>query len=127
MTEIQSRVRAYFAALPPDARREVKKLRMAIREAAPAATEAFGYGIPGFKLDGRVFLWYAGWKNHVSLYPMSDAIRRRHAAALEGCGFSTGTIRFPLATPPSAALVKRLAKARLAEMKSAARSQPRHP
>ena len=121
--EIQAQLREYFAALPPDARREVKKLRAVIRETTPAASEAFGYGIPGFKLDGRVFLWYAGWKNHVSLYPMSEAIRRQQAAALEGCGFSKGTIRFPLASPPSAALVKRLAKARLAEMKSAARKK----
>jgi uncharacterized protein YdhG (YjbR/CyaY superfamily) len=115
--QIRIKIQTYFASLPPDTQMKLRKVRAAIRVAAPRATETFGYGIPGFRLDGRLLIWYAGWKQHLSFYPAGVALIRALGFDPETHGTSKGTIRFPLNEPPSGAVVKRLVKARVAELK----------
>ena len=114
---VATQIREYIAALPPAQRKILKQMRQATRAAAPKADESFTYRIPGFKLDGRSLIWYAAWKNHVSMYPIGPALVRAHAPGLKNYESSKGTIKFPIDSPPSAALVKRLVKARMAELK----------
>jgi uncharacterized protein YdhG (YjbR/CyaY superfamily) len=113
---VEALTKGYLNALPPDVRKILVGMRAAIRGAAPKATAVFSYGIPGFRLDGKPLVWCAAWKAHVSLYPVGPA--QLEKAGIDAAKYETskGTIRFPLSKPPSAALVKRLVKARMAEL-----------
>jgi uncharacterized protein YdhG (YjbR/CyaY superfamily) len=122
---VEKEMRAYFAALSPDVRRALKKLEKMVHAAAPRAAQGFSYRMPCVRIDDRPVVWYAGFKRHVSMFPMTAPIVRAHAAALRGYEKSTGTIRFPLDELPSAALVKKLVASRLLEMHKATSRSPR--
>ena len=59
----------YIAAQPEAIRPTLERVRAAIRKALPDAEEAISYQIPAYKVQGRVALYFAGWKGHYSIYP----------------------------------------------------------
>lgn len=113
-------IEAYLKSQPPRTRVALRKLRETIKAAAPDAVENFSYRMPGFKLDGKALVWYAGWNEHTSLYPITGAIQGAFARDLKRFQTSTGTVRFPLDHPLPLVLVRRLVKARVAEVRGKA-------
>jgi len=107
----------YLAAVAEPARTTLQKTRAAIRAAAPPeATEGISYGMPVFKFKG-VLVWFAAFADHCSLFPTAGVIAA-FKNELESFPTSKGTIQFPLDKPLPAALVKKMVKARLAQIES---------
>ena len=103
----------YLAALSADKRTALQKLRRTIKAAAPEAEECISYGIPSFRLNGKLLVFYGAGKNHCSFYPGSTIQSLK--TALRGYDTSKGTIRFSSDKPLPAALVRKLVKLRMAE------------
>ncbi len=108
-------VDAYLAKVPEDQRAVLERIRKATRSAAPTATEDISYGFPTFKLDGRGLIWYAAWKKHCSIYPLTAGIMEACGKELEPYDTEKGTIRFTADKPLPAALVRKLVEVRIAE------------
>ena len=102
----------YLARVPEPARASLKKVRAAIRSAAPkGATECISYRIPMFKYNGML-VGFAAFAGHCSLFPgrLSDLNLENELAGFET---SEGTIQFPLDKARSGALIRKLVRARI--------------
>ncbi len=105
----------YLAAVPEPARSTLQKTRAAIRSAAPPeATEGISYNMPVFKYKG-VLVWFAAFADHCSLFPTAGVIAA-FKNELKAYRTSKGTIQFPVNKPLPAPLVKKMVKARLAQI-----------
>ena len=101
---------------PPATQVILERVRGAIGKAVPDAEECISYQIPAFKLHGRVLLYFAGWREHYSIYPASDAMVAAFPDELGQYRVSKGTLRFPLAGKVPSALIGRIAKFRAQEL-----------
>jgi len=108
-------VEEYMAAIPPDYREALEKLRATIKAAAPEAKETISYQMPAFRDQDLLLVSYAAFKDHCSLFPMSKQVIEDNREALAQYATGKGTLQFDVDSPIPAALVKRIVKARLAE------------
>lgn len=106
----------YIATQPEDVRAILQSIRSTIRKAVPGAEEVISYKIPAYKLPNGFVLWFAGWKQHYSLYPATGQIVEALKADLAPYKISKGTIRFPLSEPVPMELIERIAKLRAKEV-----------
>jgi len=99
----------YIASFPADVRPVLEEVRGAILGAVPGAGEAISYGIAAITLDGAPLLYFAGWKRHLSLYPVpaGDADFERR---LEPYRSAKSTLKFPLSEPVPAGLIAEVAR-----------------
>ncbi len=104
----------YLAPLSDEKRAALEKLRRTIKSVAPKAEECISYGIPGFRLDGRLHVSFGAAANHCAFYPGAHPVEA-HKEELKGYGTSKGTIRFPADSPLPATLVRKLVKTRIAQ------------
>lgn len=104
----------YIATFPKETQKILEEVREIIKAAAPGTEERISYNIPTFTLNGKYLIYFAGWKNHISLYPIpsgSDAFNKQIAKYVEG----KGTVKFPLDEPLPLKLITKIVKLRVAE------------
>lgn len=89
---------AYIAACPPAVQPILQQVRATIHTAAPDVDEAIAYKMPTFNLNGRYLVYFAAFKNHLSLY---GAPRNDPAFTLDLTPYESGqgTLKFPYAKP----------------------------
>jgi uncharacterized protein YdhG (YjbR/CyaY superfamily) len=85
-------------------------VRGAICKAIPDAVEGISYQIPTYKLDGAYVIYFAGWKEHYSLYPASARLIAHFAEDFMAYRIEKSTIRFTLLEPVPVGLIGRIAK-----------------
>jgi len=99
----------------PEQHAALKKICKSIRAAAPDAEEGVSYGLAAFIFNGKPIAGLSASAGHCSYFPMSGSVVAALKDELADYDTSKGTIRFPANKPLSAALVKKLVKARIAE------------
>ena len=114
-THFQS-VDDYIALQPEAVRGLLERVRSTIRKAVPEAEESISYQIPTYKLPGGPLIYFAGWKKHYSLYPVSAQLIDALGEDLGAREVEKGTIRFPLDEPVPVKLITRIVKYRAKEV-----------
>jgi uncharacterized protein YdhG (YjbR/CyaY superfamily) len=114
----------YIAAQPEAAQAALKLVRSTLRRALPKAEEVISYKIPAYKLDGGIVLYFAGWKQHYSLYPAGERMVAAFKNELAPYQLSKGTIRFPLSQPVPVKLIERIARFRAQEATQGEKTKP---
>ena len=113
-------VDVYIAAQPPRARAALRRLRQAIRAAAPEAEEVIAYRMPAFRSHGRRLVYFAAFKDHYSLFPASSTLLATMRKDVRPYQAAVGTLRFEYGAPLPVGLVRRIVRARLTENRAKA-------
>ena len=104
----------------------LKKVRSTIRKAVPGAQESISYNMPTYKLNGQGVIYFAGWKEHYSLYPSNARLIAAFRKELGAYEFNDkGTIRFPLSEAVPEKLIAGIAQFRAKEVLKGEKRAPR--
>jgi uncharacterized protein YdhG (YjbR/CyaY superfamily) len=103
----------YLAGVDPKSRAQLQKLRKTIHAIAPEVEECVSYGLPAFRLGGKVVAGFKATSKGCSYYPFSGRTLKTLAADVAGYSQTKGALHFDKPLP--AALVRKLVKTRMAE------------
>jgi uncharacterized protein YdhG (YjbR/CyaY superfamily) len=113
---------AYLARLEEPTRSTLAQLRETILSIVPQAEEGISYGMPSFRVDGKVVAGFAAFKNHLSYVPHSGSVIPKLSAETAGYEGTRGSLHFAIDKPLPKTLVKKLIAVRQAEISNRART-----
>ena len=91
MNEIEN----YIAQFPAKTQEILNKIRKLILKEVPDVTEKIGYGIPGYYLNGKPMVYFAGYKNHIGFYATPNG-HEEFAEEFSKYKQGKGSVQFPL-------------------------------
>jgi uncharacterized protein YdhG (YjbR/CyaY superfamily) len=106
-------VDAYLEGLEEPQRSTLAALRRSILAVVPDAEECISYGMPAFRVDGRVVAGFAAFKNHLAYLPHSGEVLARLPSRLDGYEHTQGSLHFPHDDPLPDDVVRSLVEAKL--------------
>ncbi|SNV38004.1 Uncharacterized conserved protein [Chryseobacterium taklimakanense] len=101
----------YIANFPEDVQEKMQKIRKIILDEAPEATEKLGYGMPGFYLNGKPLVYFAGYKNHIGFYATPSG-HEEFKEELSKFKQGKGSVQFPLKDEIPYDLIRKIVKFR---------------
>ena len=110
-------VDAYFNSFPEVVRSKLEIIRSIIQQESPDAIELLSYQMPSFKLQGRILVYYAAWKEHIGLYAFPSSLIR-FKKELSGYHTSKATLQFPLEHEIPKNLLKKIIRFRIQEIEA---------
>jgi uncharacterized protein YdhG (YjbR/CyaY superfamily) len=105
----------YMKTLPEVQAMRLEELRQVIRQVAPQAVETISYNMPAFKVAGKILVYIAAFRDHISLFPANSTLIKHFEGLLKDYSTTKGTIHFDLDTPVPADLVRTLVSVRVKE------------
>ncbi len=103
---------AYIAAQSPALRVILHQVRAQIRGLLPDAREAISYAMPTCKINGKNIVHFAGYKQHIGIYPGSQVVAELQGE-LAGYKTSKGAVQLPLTGPFPHPLIERIVRVRM--------------
>jgi uncharacterized protein YdhG (YjbR/CyaY superfamily) len=103
----------YLASLEEPKRSTLTTLRLSILGIIPEAEQCISYGLPAFRVQGKVIAGFGAFKNHLSYLPHSGSVIPELGDELANYKTSSGALQFPVDAPLPSALVEKLVTTRL--------------
>ena len=103
----------YLAGLEEPKRTTLAALRLSILAVIPRAEQCISYGLPAFRVQGKVIAGFGAFKKHLSYLPHSGSVFPELRDELSDYKTSSGALQFPIDAPLPSALVKKLITIRL--------------
>ena len=112
-----STIDEHLKSVPEDRRRALQDLRAKIRAVVPDAEECISYRIPAFRLNGMVVAGFCATSKGCSYFPFSGSTLKTLARDLGHYDQTKSSLHLTTDKPLSAALVRKLIKTRIKEMR----------